>query len=517
MTPATAIRVDSGGWEPGPDEVTIGVDLVELLSSSMYVEPLTIYREYLQNSADAIDDARAAGALEPGAHGRVDIFVDAQARVIRIRDNGAGIRGGDFLRRLTAFGASEKRGQQKRGFRGVGRLAALGYCQELFFRSRGSADEPIYELRWDCRTLRTLLRAADQHCSLNEAVRRATSCRSLIAPLQPSRFFEVELRGVVRHGSDDLLNEGAVRHYLGQVAPVPFAPTFEFRTQIEAFLADVPNQADVRVFVNDVGPVYRPYGDFIAMRAGLASRVSDVSLVTIPAAEGGVAAKGWILHHDYLGAIPRELGVRGLRLRSGNVQVGDDAVLEHTFPEPRFNPWSVGEFHVLDGRIVPNGRRDQYEQSVHVANMWNHISPLAREISARCRAHSRYRQMLKRADALIRQITEGLAVLRQGAIAAGARLIFLSTLNGALLRLEQIANSQFLSEADRRLLARRQEALKRRLARAAKERRIAAQLKRLTPAKRKAYEEVFAVLYKNATDLRGARELVRRVLSSLGH
>ena len=42
----------------------------------MYVEPLTIYREYVQNAADSIDDARRAGILKEGEPGRVDILFD---------------------------------------------------------------------------------------------------------------------------------------------------------------------------------------------------------------------------------------------------------------------------------------------------------------------------------------------------------------------------------------------------------------------------------------------------------
>ena len=48
------------------DEIVIGKDVLELVSSAMYVDPLTIYREYLQNAADAIDDAHAAGTLRKG-------------------------------------------------------------------------------------------------------------------------------------------------------------------------------------------------------------------------------------------------------------------------------------------------------------------------------------------------------------------------------------------------------------------------------------------------------------------
>jgi molecular chaperone HtpG len=516
MTPAAVTALKGrDNWEPGPDEITLGVDIVELVGSSMYVEPLTVYREYVQNSADSLDDARSAGLLPESSSGRVDIEVDVQSRMARVRDNGFGVQGSDFVRRLTAFGGSDKRGRARRGFRGVGRLAALGYCQELLFRSRSSAEEPVRELRWDCRVLRSLLRSGEYKGSLGEAVKQATSHRMQRATDEPPRFFEVELRGVVRHGNDDLLNEAAIRDYLCQVAPLPFAPSFGFSRDIEAFLADIPNRAELHVFVNGVGPVYRPHSETMTMRVGLKSRATDLSLVTIPALDGGVAAKGWVLHHEYLGALPRDLNVRGLRFRSGNIQVGGETVLESVFAEPRFNLWSVGEFHVLDDRIIPNGRRDHYEQSVHLANVLNHVSPIARDIGARCRSRSQYRQLLRNADLLAGRIEDGLSVLRQGAVSIGARRALAADLRRALQRLEAISGAQLLSAKDRRTVAARRATLKRRVERAIDKRYAAPQLQRLSRAKRRVYEEVFSAIYEHAATTHVARDLVERVLRSL--
>src|SRR5260370_17659870 len=78
-------------WSPRRGPVTVGKDILELLSSSMYLEPLTIYREYIQNCADAIDDARRCGVLPARTRGRVDMSIDSVARPVRIRDNAAGI------------------------------------------------------------------------------------------------------------------------------------------------------------------------------------------------------------------------------------------------------------------------------------------------------------------------------------------------------------------------------------------------------------------------------------------
>jgi hypothetical protein len=60
----------------------------------------------------------------------VEIELDLGKRTVRIRDNGTGIRAADFETRMTSFGASAKRSTNARGFRGVGRLSGLGYCQE---------------------------------------------------------------------------------------------------------------------------------------------------------------------------------------------------------------------------------------------------------------------------------------------------------------------------------------------------------------------------------------------------
>ena len=58
-----------------------------------------------------------------------------------------------------------------------------------------------------------------------------------------------------------------------------------------------------------------------------------------PGLMAGVPPSAGLLHHGYTGAIPDKAGIKGLRFRVGNVQVGDDNLLEELFPEPRFNAW----------------------------------------------------------------------------------------------------------------------------------------------------------------------------------
>ena len=381
---------------PATGMITIGKDVLELLSSAMYVDPLSIYREYVQNSADAIEEARSAGLLASDEDGEVQIRIDAEQRKLILRDNGIGIPIDEATERLLAIGASPKRGTRARGFRGVGRLAGLAYARSLTFRTRSSNDREVLELRWDCQRLKAALRDLEQKDDIASVIGKVVSIRRLPTDGFPSHFFEVELADVIRTHRDCLLSAALVRDYLGQVAPVPFAPEFSWGSEITEHLAPVPlGNLDIR-FEGDEIPVTRPFDDRLKVSDSLEDTYSELELVTLSDLDGGVAAVGWILHHSYLGSITVRSRIGGLRVRVGNVQVGGEDLLAEIFPETRFNGWAVGELHVLDPRILPNARRDHFEQNVHYSNFTAQLEPLARRIARRARASSIARNQQRR-------------------------------------------------------------------------------------------------------------------------
>ncbi|RXT29849.1 molecular chaperone Hsp90 [Rhizobium leguminosarum] len=405
---------DQGSSEP-LDTIVVGRDVLELVSSAMYIDPMTVYREYIQNAADAIDDARQDGLIGADEPGKVSIDIDPATRSIRIRDNGTGVANDEFSRKMAALGASGKRGTTSRGFRGVGRLAGLGYAQELIFRSKAAGDAMVAELTWDCRKLKVLLSQGDG--DIESLIRSVATLRKKHVGDYPDHFFEVELRGVIRIRSDNLMSPAAVGDYLGQVAPVPFAPEFRFGEEIRAALAPVVQLGDLQIRINDNDrPIYRPHRDAIVHDGSKAITFDRLSISEISSMDGEAAAVVWVLHHDYEGALPNAAGVKGLRLRSGNVQVGDHNLLEELFPEPRFNSWSVGEIHVIDRKITPNGRRDHFEQNAHYTNLINQLSPLAREIARLCRTSSIKRKWLREAELHRQQIEQAIDVFDQGII-----------------------------------------------------------------------------------------------------
>ncbi len=127
-------------------------------------------------------------------------------------------------------------------------------------------------------------------------------------------------------------------------------------------------------------------------------KFTKLEFFEIPGLASGPDAVGWILHSDYLGAIPDRHGINGLRLRVGNIQIGGHRLLDSAFPEIRFNCWTVGECHVINPKLVPNARRDDLEQNNHYTNLLGHVIPHAKEIAKACRDSSAERAKQRRLE-----------------------------------------------------------------------------------------------------------------------
>ena len=374
--------------QPLETDMRVSKDILELLSTAMYPDPLALYREYIQNAADSVEEAVRQNLYSPRTAPRIDVVIDVANRNVRIRDNGVGISNADFVQTLTSIGGSSKKGKGARGFRGVGRLAGLGFCQEVVMRSKSAADSQAYQLSWDCKKLKHLLR--DPSCSddLNTVARQVVGITHTPAK-SGDHFFEVELKNVVRFRNDLLLNEVEVSAFLSQVAPVPFSPKFTFAEELETQLKSQASLQTFCVFINNNSePLYRPFQDEFEVRKGLKDKFSGVEFFPIDGVSGDRDALGWVLHHGYLGAIPERLGIKGLRLRSGNIQIGDSKLFEQAFIETRFNSWSVGEIHTTSKNLLPNGRRDALEFNIHSQNLLTKLLPLTKQIAGKCRSSS---------------------------------------------------------------------------------------------------------------------------------
>lgn len=494
------------------DNVLVGKDVLELLSTAMYVDPMVVFREYVQNAADSIEAARRAGLLEADS-GQVLIFIDPAQRYVRIRDDGAGVAPERFVEAMTSLGGSAKRGTAARGFRGVGRLSGLGYAQELVFRSRAEGQADVSELSWDCRALKTALADRTFEASVGDLVARVVTVeRRPPAPDEPERFFEVELVRVVRGRSDRLLSTEAVADYLSQVAPVPFDSGFKLGKDIRERLSSLPGFIELDIRINDGRPLTRPHRNEVDL-GGRTSAFEDLVFADVPMQSGdGSAAVAWFLHHGYEGALSAGTHVKGVRLRVGNLQIGDGSILEEIFPEIRFNSWSVGEVHVLDPRIVPNGRRDQFEPNVHYLNLLNHVGPKAKDIARRCRTSSARRSKLRDFQLTGEDVRQRLNVIRQGGLDESARGQALASVEAALLKMEKLADHDLLNDAEPTSLIAQVRALQADVAASAEVGTVGDPLEHLEPRERAFFTRMIRVIYAHSVNRNAAKALVDRIL-----
>jgi len=314
-------------------------------------------REYVQNSADAIDSLPGLQHSEA-----VEVVVDGRKRSLTIHDNGIGIPSDKAKSTLLNIGCSEKDPTRNRGFRGIGRLGGLGYCDELRFIAKSQGEGIVSVCTWDCRKLSQLI--ADTSTSVDtESLIKAVSIftRQKYPGSLDDHFFTVEMN-MLHDGRNELLNVPAIRSYLSQIAPVPFHPDFHSGQLIDDELVDhVKSYRTYRIFVNGQ-QIHKPYGDVVSLSKGSGEPVKKISFVELKG-ESGILGFSWLGELSLQGTVSASTGMDSLRLRYGNILIGNKDTLSGFFRERRFNNYLVGEIHVCGGGLIPNSRRDDFEDS----------------------------------------------------------------------------------------------------------------------------------------------------------
>jgi 23S rRNA maturation mini-RNase III len=222
-----------------------------------------------------------------------------------------------------------------------------------------------------------------------------------------------------------------------------------------------------------------------------------------------------VLHHGYTGALPTACNVRGLRVRCGNIQIGDERIFEELFPEARFNSWSVGELHVIDQRIIPNGRRDHFEQSVHFHNLLTHLTPVAREITRRCRTSSVQRKQSRDFDLREMAIRDKASIVKQGVLTRGDRKRITEEIRVGLAFLGGIVAKGQLPAPTLAKLKARHAKLERYVRKIMNAPVKASALSDLPSSKRRVYEQLIGLIYECSASQANAKLLVDKILKRI--
>ena len=140
-----------------------GKNIIEMLMFNMYDECKVIYREYIQNSFDAIQQAVLKGCLPSINDGIVNVNIDSKHRAVTIRDNGTGISLEKAPSTLLNIAASEKDGFSQAGQYGVGRLVGAGFCSKIRFRTKAQGEDQGTEVVINSDNARSIIRDKNNH------------------------------------------------------------------------------------------------------------------------------------------------------------------------------------------------------------------------------------------------------------------------------------------------------------------------------------------------------------------
>ena len=370
-----------------------GMFLLENLTSGMYNEPLSVYREYIQNAVDSIDiiPHKRRPSLT-----KVDIILDPLERRITIRDNGAGIPAKIAQEVLSSIGSSNKTGRGLRGFRGIGRLGGIAFSDKVVFRTKAEGEKVESIQEWDGKKLRTLLSDPGKAAlTLRDLFYRLTTFSQKNTKEPKASYFEVILSEVSSF-RNYILDIERVRHYLSQVAPVPFNPEeFSYSGEIDAYLAAKLSHYGKYDITLNGDAIYKPYRNLVKRTKGGTDHIDGVKLLEIELKEDAPVAYGWYgQRRDFLGSITKGEACSGIRVRVGNIAIGDAHLLDGCFREGRFNSYVVGEIHVESPHLVPNSRRDDFVDNEIKTRFYNAIErdiglPISKEIRFRSRMKSR--------------------------------------------------------------------------------------------------------------------------------
>ena len=343
----------------------IGKDVIESLTLGMYEDCRFIYREYIQNAADAVDKAIDCSLLKKGDEA-IHVKIDKDNRIISIHDNATGIPMDKVMTILRNIAHSTKKRGEDKGFRGIGRLGGLGYCSKLIFETSFYGESVKSVMTWDAELLKHIINDRDN-------IEEATEVLSKVTKLETeeedsdAHYFNVIMEDV---SSDDLLDVNSVSDYLSMVAPVDISSSFIFRQKINNFKKENGLTVDTyNIFVNN-DQIYKPYtGAIYEDNNGGKKKVDDiidVEFLMAKDSDGSIIYWGWYSISTLKGQMKPKNLARGIRLRKENIQIGDEEICKKFFTkteDQRFSFYYFGEIHALSKGLIPNSRRDYFAES----------------------------------------------------------------------------------------------------------------------------------------------------------
>lgn len=349
----------SAGKEDDIFKVKIGINILETLTTGMYRNPMVMYREYIQNSADAIDKAIEFGIITHD-EGQIDIWIENNQ--VCIEDNGIGIKANDFISVLYSIGESTKNIDVDKGFRGIGHWCGFANCDKLRFIAKYSEEQFESIMICDAAKMRRMMNEHRTHShtyTIDDVLKQTITFDIKKVEDISDHYFKVELEGI---NDKSLYNLQKVKDYLSFVAPVGYATEFPFRDSIKEYSRTIGYtipQYSIRI---NGEQILKKYQSSFETGKGQ-DRISSIKFVPIKDDNGEIIAWMWFGVSRFMAQISCKSKMRGIRLRCKNIQLGAENTLQHLFSENsgRGLYYFIGEVFAISKKLIPDSQRDYFE------------------------------------------------------------------------------------------------------------------------------------------------------------
>ena len=374
-----------------PFSPKIGKTVLETLTSGMYDDARFIFREYIQNAADQIDEAVELGILKEKSEGKIEIIIDKDIRKITITDNATGVSEKDVVRLLGDVANSQKDTTKRKGFRGIGRLGGLGYCDKLIFETSYQGESTKSKMMLDAKLLKRIIENRKDNSDATAAMSVITLEDRPKEEDASKHYFRVILENV---HNENLLNIDYVTEYLSMVAPVPFSSSFTFTDEIKTYLKSRNLTLDeYNVEINEE-TLFKKYKNKFKSDNEEESNLIGVDFFDIKDDNQELLAVCWYGYREQSNFILDDSdSERGIRIRTKNIAIGDESVSDKFFGQKRTTLRFIGEIHTISDGFIPNARRDyftenstyqQFEKSIKeilkVENLENRLAQTASKL-----------------------------------------------------------------------------------------------------------------------------------------
>lgn len=363
-------------------EPYFGGFVLETLTVGMYGESRNALREYVQNAFDSVRRAHRKVGKRPTG-GLIKITMGGDRGSLTIHDNGSGLPRDSAVGILTSIGASGKDYKREAGFRGIGRLSGIVFTDKMTFSTKAAGEAVITVVTFDAKGMRDAMKPdSASELSAEAMIKTFVNAKQIGSDDLDDHFFEVKLVGF-EDAPEECTSAKKLEAFLSQVAPVPYGDNLP--EKLKPILQEGQEKSGVpiesvklQIIEGDVVTnVVRPYGTHyeVGREPKAGGDIEEVEVVSLDDVHymDGTDWWGWWGDKERSGQYS-DSKVSGIRVRVKNIQIDGSDVFRDIFKAQgkshiRFQDWFVGEIFVKPEALVPNARRDGFEEN----NSWKKL------------------------------------------------------------------------------------------------------------------------------------------------